>query len=65
MSPLAVLRSATTVNAGVFGYGSQLGRIQKDMLADIIAVEGDPSADIRQLRKIKLVMKDGVLYKEP
>jgi len=61
---LDVLRSATSVNADVFGYANQIGRIKKGLLADIIAVEGDPSSDIKNIRKIKLVMKDGVVYKQ-
>ena len=63
MKPIDVLKSATSVNADVFGYGDKIGRIKKDLLADIIAVEGDPSIDIKNIRKIKLVMKDGVIYK--
>ncbi len=62
MKPADVLRSATSVNADVFGYGDRLGRIKKDLYADIIAVEGDPSVDIKNIRKIKLVMKDGKTY---
>ena len=38
-------------------------RIKKDLFADIIAVDGDPSSDIKNIRKIKLVMKDGVVYR--
>jgi imidazolonepropionase-like amidohydrolase len=64
MKPIDVLKSATSTNADVFGYGNKIGRIKKDLLADIIAVEGDPSADIKNIRKIKLVMKDGVVYKK-
>jgi len=64
MPVLDVLKSATSVNADVFGYGNQIGRIKKGLLADIIAVEGDPSSDIKNIRKIKLVMKDGVVYKQ-
>jgi imidazolonepropionase-like amidohydrolase len=63
MKPIDVLRSATSVNADVFGYGDKIGRIKKDMFADIIAVDGDPSTDIKNTRKIKLVMKDGFIYK--
>jgi imidazolonepropionase-like amidohydrolase len=63
MQPVDVLRSATSVNADVFGYGDRIGRIKKGLLADIIVVEGDPSADIKNIRKIKLVMKNGVMYK--
>ena len=64
MKPIDVLRSATSVNAAVFGYGDKIGRIKKDLLADLIAVDGDPSADIKTIRKVFLVMKDGVIYKK-
>jgi imidazolonepropionase-like amidohydrolase len=63
MRPIDVLKSATSINADVFGYGDRIGRIKKDLLADIIAVDGDPSVDIKNIRKVKLVMKDGVVYK--
>jgi imidazolonepropionase-like amidohydrolase len=62
MKPLQVLRAATAVNADVFGYGDQLGRIRKGLLADLVAVEGDPSDNIRDIRRVRLVMKDGILY---
>jgi imidazolonepropionase-like amidohydrolase len=61
MKPMEVLRSATSVNADVFGYASQLGRIKKGLLADLVAVEGDPSQDIHAIRKIGMVMKDGAV----
>lgn len=64
MKPVDVLKSATSINADVFGYANKIGRIKKDLLADIIAVEGDPSTEIKNTRKIKLVMKDGVVYKK-
>jgi imidazolonepropionase-like amidohydrolase len=62
MKPLDVLQSATSINADVFGYGEKIGRIKRGLLADIIAVDGDPSTDIKNIRKIKMVMKDGVVY---
>jgi imidazolonepropionase-like amidohydrolase len=62
MKPIEVLRAATSVNADVFGYGNAIGRIKKGLLADIIAVDGDPSADIKNIRKVKMVMKDGKIY---
>lgn len=62
MKPIEVLRAATSVNADVFGYGDKIGRIKKGMLADIIAVEGDPSADIHAIKNVRLVMKDGKIY---
>jgi imidazolonepropionase-like amidohydrolase len=64
MKPIDVLKSATSTNADVFGYGNKIGRIKKDLFADMIAVDGDPSADIKNIRKIKLVIKDGVIYKK-
>ncbi|MEO6949994.1 MAG: amidohydrolase family protein [Ginsengibacter sp.] len=62
LQPLEVLRSATSVNADVFGYGDKIGRIKKGLLADIIAVNGDPSTDIHAIKSIRLVMKDGKIY---
>ncbi len=62
MKPLDVLKSATSVNAHVFG-ADKTGRIQKGLLADIIAVQGDPSTDIHNIRKVAFVMKNGVIYK--
>ncbi len=64
MKPIDVLRSATSVNADVFGYADKIGRIQIGLLADIIAVEGDPTTDIMTARKVKLVMKNGKIYKQ-
>jgi imidazolonepropionase-like amidohydrolase len=61
MKPMDVLRSATSVNADVFRVDSKVGRIKTGLFADIIAVEGDPSQNISLIRKIKLVMKDGVI----
>jgi imidazolonepropionase-like amidohydrolase len=63
MKAIDVLRSATSTNADVFGYGERIGRIKQGLFADIIAVDGDPSSDIKNIRKIKLVMKDGVVYR--
>lgn len=63
MKAIDVLKSATSVNADVFGYGDRIGRIKQGLFADIIAVDGDPSADIKNIRKIKLVIKDGMIYR--
>lgn len=65
MKPTEVLRSATSVNADLFGYSEKIGRVKKDLFADLIAVEGDPAIDIKNVRKVKLVIKNGVIYKEP
>ncbi|MCW3082302.1 amidohydrolase family protein [Segetibacter sp.] len=63
MKPLEVLRSATSVNADVFGYGNKFVRIKTGLLADIIAVQGNPVEDIKLVRKVAFVMKDGKVYK--
>jgi imidazolonepropionase-like amidohydrolase len=65
MKPLDVLRSSTSVNADVFGYGEKTGRIKKGLLADIIAVKGDPSKTISDVRNLILVMKEGNIYVNP
>ena len=65
MKPLDVLKSATSVNADVFGYANTIGRVQKGLRADLVAVTGDPSKNIRDIRSVVLVMKDGILYKTP
>lgn len=65
MPAIDVLRSATSINADTFEYASKIGRIKKGLFADIISVEGDPAADIKNIRKLVLVMKDGVIYKAP
>jgi len=64
MKPIDVLRSATSVNADVFGYKNEIGRIKKDLFADIIAVSGDPSTGIKNVRNVVFVMKDGKIYRE-
>jgi imidazolonepropionase-like amidohydrolase len=63
MKPSDVLKSATSINADVFGYSEKIGRIRKGLLADIIAVQGDPSVDIKAVRNIRFVMKDGKMYR--
>lgn len=65
MKPIDILRSATSVNADVFGYANEFGRIKKDLLADLVAVNGDPSKIIKDIRNVLFVMKDGVIYKQP
>jgi imidazolonepropionase-like amidohydrolase len=65
MSPVDVLRSATSVNADVFRINSRVGRIKQGLVADLIAVDGDPSKNISLVRRIKMVMKDGIIHKGP
>ena len=63
MKPLDVLISATSNNAKMF-HLNQLGNLEKGFLADIIAVEGNPTKDISVIKNVSFVMKDGVVYKE-
>ncbi len=62
MKPIDVLQSATSVNADVFRINDKVGRIKPGLFADILVVKGDPSKNIHDIRNIKLVMKDGVIY---
>ncbi|HUS01914.1 MAG TPA: amidohydrolase family protein [Chitinophagaceae bacterium] len=63
MQPIEVLRSTTSVNADVFKINKTVGRIGAGLLADILVVQGDPSKNIHDIRNVKLVMKDGIIYK--
>jgi imidazolonepropionase-like amidohydrolase len=62
MSNIKVMQAATSVNATLF-HLKNLGEIKKDFLADIIAVDGNPFEDIKVMRNVLFVMKDGVIYK--
>jgi len=64
MTPGAALVAATAGNAAYFRQGERIGRVKPGLFADLVAVTGDPSANIRALRNVTLVMKNGKIYKE-
>ena len=65
MKPVDVLRSATSIDAKLFHMDDRIGSVKAGLLADLIAVDGDPTRDIAAVRRVKLVMKGGVVYRSP
>ncbi len=63
MKPLDALKAATSVDAELFGIADRLGTLTAGKLADVVAVPGDPSIDIRQTEKVFFVMKEGTIYR--
>lgn len=64
MTPMQAIRSATVDAADLIGHSELFGSITAGKSADIIAVAGDPLADIRALETVAFVMKEGVVYKQ-
>jgi imidazolonepropionase-like amidohydrolase len=63
-TPLNAIRSATVVNAELLGTPDR-GKIESGLLADIIAVAGNPLEDVKLLEDVRFVMKGGLVYKQP
>ena len=64
MKTLDLLKAATTVNARALHMENEIGSIRAGFKADLMAVKGDPSKNISELRQVKFVMKDGVIYRQ-
>ena len=62
LTPAEVLRTATSVPAEAIGAGADLGSIEPNKLADISFIDGNPLTNIKDLRRVKRVMKDGQLF---
>jgi imidazolonepropionase-like amidohydrolase len=65
MPAMEAIQSATIVPARFLRIDDRLGSVENGKVADIIAVPGDPLADITALQRVSFVMKDGVIYAEP
>jgi len=63
MPAIEALLCAMQVNANILGMGDKIGSIEKGKLADIVAVNEDPTKNIKTMEKVTFVMKDGVVYK--
>ncbi len=59
MAPIDALKSATSNDAELLGIRQKVGTLEREKLADVIAVPGDPTADITATERVSFVMKDG------
>ncbi len=63
MKPLDAIHSATINAADLLGWGDKIGALEIGHYADLIAVSGDPTSDVRALESVKFVMKGGTVVR--
>jgi imidazolonepropionase-like amidohydrolase len=63
LSPARAIQAGTSINAEAMGWQDRIGSIEKGKYADLIAVAGDPLADISELQRVKFVMKGGAIVR--
>ena len=64
LTPMQAIQTATVNAADLLGWSDRVGSVQPGRFADIVAVNGDPLADIHELERVSFVMKGGVVYKQ-
>ena len=65
MSPMEAIQAATVTAAELIGEAGRLGRLEPGYLADIVAVDGDPTEDVTELERVRFVMKNGEVHRGP
>ena len=63
MAPIDALKTATSNDADLLGIAQKVGTLEKGKLADIVAMPGDPTADITATERVSFVMKDGKIIR--
>ena len=64
MTPLAALKSATSIAGRLLHMETRIGMVKEGLLADLVAVDGDPARAISALRQVRFVMKGGIVYRK-
>jgi imidazolonepropionase-like amidohydrolase len=65
MTPMQAIQAATVNAADLLGWSDRIGALAPGLYADVIAVPGDPLADVTELERVNFVMKGGTVYKKP
>lgn len=63
LTPVRAIQAGTMINAEALGWQDQIGSIDSGKYADLVAVSGDPIADITELQRVKFVMKGGKIIR--